>query len=156
MGLMKEFREFAVKGNMVDMAIGIIIGAAFGGLVKSLVDDVVMPAIGVIWKADFTNLYLPLTESAKDAMAKHVAANPGTVLPLADARNAGAVIAYGNFITLCINFIILAFVIFMVVKMINTARKKFEKEQAAAPAAPPPTPEDIVLLREIRDSLKQG
>ncbi|GAB4383042.1 MAG: large conductance mechanosensitive channel protein MscL [Phycisphaerales bacterium] len=156
MGLMKEFREFAVRGNMVDMAVGIIIGAAFGGLVKSLVDDVVMPAIGVIWKADFTNLYFPLTESVRKAMAEHAAAHPGTILPLAEARNAGAVIAWGNFITLCINFFILAFVIFMVVRIINTARRKFEKEQQAAPAEPPPVPEEVLLLREIRDALRNG
>ncbi|MCL4222413.1 MAG: large conductance mechanosensitive channel protein MscL [Phycisphaerales bacterium] len=154
MGLMKEFREFAIKGNMVDMAVGIIIGAAFGGLVKSLVDDVVMPAVGMIWKADFTNLYIPLNAGVRAKMTEHAAANADAVLPLAQARAAGAVLAYGNFITLFINFIILAFVIFMVVKMINRARKRFEHEQAAAPAAPPPTPEDVLLLREIRDSLK--
>lgn len=154
MGLMKEFREFAIKGNMVDMAVGIIIGAAFGGLVKSLVDDVVMPAVGTIWKADFTNLYIPLKASVGDAADAYAAANAGAPLPLASARALGPVIAYGNFITLCLNFLILAFVIFMVVKMINKARKTFEREQAAAPAAPAPTPEDVLLLREIRDSLK--
>lgn len=155
MGLMKEFREFAIKGNMVDMAVGIIIGAAFGGLVKSLVDDVVMPAVGRIWKADFTNLYIPLKESVSNAVDAYAAANAGAPLPLADARALGPVIAYGNFITLCINFLILAFVIFMVVRLINKARKQFEHEKAAAPAPPPPpTPEDVLLLREIRDSLK--
>ena len=123
MGMMKEFREFAIRGNVVDMAVGIIIGAAFGGIVKSVVDDLIMPIVGrVVGNVDFTNLYIPLSE----AVSKAKAAAGGT-LALADAKKLGAVFAYGNFITILLNFVILAFCIFMVVKAVNTVRKRMEQ-----------------------------
>lgn len=155
MGLVKEFREFALRGNVVDMAVGIIIGAAFGGIVKALIDDVIMPIVGIFGNADFTNWYFPLTERVYDATKAFADANGGAVMPLVEARKLGPVLAYGSFTTVLINFLILAFAIFMMIKLMNTAKKRFEKEQAAAPAAPAPTPEDVLLLREIRDSLKK-
>ncbi len=141
MGMLKEFRDFAMKGNVVDMAIGVIIGTAFGGIVTSLIKDMVMPIIGMFGAADFSSLYYGLGGNVQ----------PG--LKLEDARAQGAVLAYGNFITIVINFLILAFVIFLCVKVMNTAKKKFEREQAAAPSPPP---EEVVLLREIRDALRRG
>ena len=149
MGMIKEFKEFAIKGNMVDMAVGIIIGGAFGLIIKSLIADVIMPLVGVVTggDVDFSNIYIPLSDAVKQAKE----ANPG--LPLADARELGSVLAMGNFITILINFLILAFVIFIMVKMMNNAKKKFEKEQEAAPPAAPAA--DIVLLEEIRDLLKK-
>ena len=154
MGIIKEFREFAVKGNMIDMAVGIIIGGAFGIIVKSVISDLIMPIVGIFGKADFSNLYLPLTSGAKAAIATELAADPNkTAIALDRARELGPVLAYGNFVTVAINFLILAAAVFMMVKAINTAKKKFEKEQEeAAPAAPPA---DVVLLTEIRDLLKQ-
>ncbi|MGJ7483862.1 large conductance mechanosensitive channel protein MscL [Variovorax sp. LT2P21] len=141
MSVMKEFREFAVKGNVVDLAVGVIIGAAFGKIVDSLVADIIMPIVGLVFgKLDFSNLYVVL-----GTVPAGVANN------LADLKKAGvAVLAYGNFITIAVNFIILAFIIFMMVKQVNKLRKK--EEAAPAVAAPP---EDIALLREIRDSLKR-
>lgn len=148
MGMIKEFKEFAIKGNMVDMAVGIIIGGAFGLIVKSLISDVIMPLVGkVVGDVDFSNMYISLSE---DVTAK-LEENPK--LPLAEARELGSVFAYGNFITVLINFLILAFVIFIMVKMINNAKKRFEEEEKAAP--PPAPPEDTVLLREIRDALQK-
>jgi large conductance mechanosensitive channel len=131
MSMLKEFRDFALRGNVVDMAIGVIIGGAFGGIVTSLIKDMIMPIIGMFGTADFSSMYYGL--------GKHVQAG----LKLEDARAQGAVLAYGNFITVVINFLIMAFVIFLCVKAMNTAKKKFDKEQAAAP---PPPAEDIVLL----------
>jgi large conductance mechanosensitive channel len=154
MGLVKEFREFALRGNVMDMAVGIIIGAAFGGIVKAMIDDVVMPVVGIFAKADFTNVYLPLSNSVSEASEAYAAANAGAPLPLVDAKALGPVLAYGSFTTVLINFLILAFVIFLMIKLMNSAKKRFEKEQAAAaPAAPP---EDVVLLREIRDALRKA
>lgn len=155
MGLIKEFREFALKGNMIDMAVGIIIGGAFGGIVQSLIKDVIMPVVGLAAKSDFSNLYFPLngdTARAIDAAE----ATAGGPIPLDAARALGPVMAYGNFITIFVNFLILAFVIFIMIKLMNNAKKRFEKQQAAAPAAQAPTPEDVLLLREIRDALKRG
>ena len=142
MSVMKEFREFAVKGNVIDLAVGVIIGAAFGKIVDSLVADIIMPIVGLVFgKLDFSNLYLVLGSVP--------AGVPST---LADLKKAGVpVLAYGNFITIAVNFVILAFIIFMMVKQIN----KLRKHQADAPAAPVAPPEDIALLREIRDSLKR-
>ena len=142
MSVMTEFREFAVKGNVVDLAVGVIIGGAFGKIVDSLVADIIMPLVGLVFgKLDFSNLYVVL-----GTVPAGVANN------LAELKKAGvAVLAYGNFITIAVNFIILAFIIFMMVKQINRLRN----EPAAAPAEPPPTPEDVVLLREIRDSLRR-
>lgn len=139
--MFKEFREFIAKGNALDLAIGVIIGGAFGAIVTSLVNDILMPVISLATGGiDFTNLYLPL---------KGQAAN----LPLADAKAAGAVLAYGAFIQAIVNFLIIAFVIFLIVRAINQMRR---------PAAPPPPPappaptKEEVLLGEIRDLLKQG
>ena len=138
--MMKEFRAFAVRGNVVDLAVGIIIGGAFGKIVDSLVNDIVMPLISTLLggRIDFTNLFIVLGTV------------PDNVPRTFDAlKKAGIpIFAYGNFITILINFILLAFVIFQMVKIINKIREEEPKEA-------PPTPEDIVLLREIRDSLKK-
>jgi large conductance mechanosensitive channel len=137
MGFMSEFREFAVKGNVVDLAIGVIIGGAFGKIVDSMVSDVIMPVVSTIFGGlDFSNYFIPLAGQ--------------TAQTLAEAKKAGAVFAYGSFITVALNFLILAFIIFLMVKQIN--RLKREAPPPAAPAAPP---EDVVLLREIRDALKK-
>ncbi len=137
MGMMQEFREFAVKGNAIDLAVGVIIGGAFGKIVDSIVGDLIMPLVGkLVGGLDFSNYYIPLAGQAAG-------------LSLDAAKKAGAVFAYGNFITILVNFILLAFIIFMMVKQINRLKKE---EPAPAPAAPP---EDIQLLREIRDSLKR-
>ena len=140
MSFMSEFKEFAIKGNAVDLAIGVIIGAAFGKIVSSIVDDLIMPVIGAISGGlDFTNLFIAL----KDVP-------PDVAMTLADVKKAGIpVFAYGNFLTVLLNFIILALVIFVMVKQINRLKKE------APPPAPAATPEDIQLLREIRDSLKK-
>ena len=145
MGLVKEFREFALKGNVLDLAVAVIIGGAFGGIVNSVINDIIMPVVGkAIGNADFSNLYFPLSD-------KITQAPDGTWPALAEARKAGAVLAYGNFITVVINFLILALCIFVVVKAFNTAKKRFEAQ--APPAAPAgPTPEQK-LLTEIRDLL---
>lgn len=139
MGMMKEFKEFAMKGNVVDLAVGVIIGAAFGKIVDSVVNDLIMPIVGILFKADFTNLYIPLTDKVTQG------------LPLAEARKLGPVFAWGNFVTIVLNFIILAFVIFLMVKAINRMKKK---EEAAPAAAPAPSNEEK-LLGEIRDLLKK-
>ncbi len=142
MSILSEFKEFAVKGNVIDLAVGVIIGAAFGKIVDSLVADIIMPIVGLVFgRLDFSNLYVVLGT-----------APPGVANTLADLKKAGVpVLAYGNFITIAVNFVILAFIIFMMVKQINRLKRKDE----AAPAPTPATPEDVVLLREIRDSLKQ-
>ncbi|MCU6497958.1 large conductance mechanosensitive channel protein MscL [Rugamonas sp. A1-17] len=142
--MMQEFKEFAMKGNVVDLAVGVIIGGAFGKIVDSLVADIIMPPIGKLFGGlDFANYYIAL-----NGQDPH--------LSLAEAKKLGAVFAYGNFATILLNFIILAFVIFQMVRLMNKARNLNTKEVAAeAAAAPAPTPEDIVLLREIRDSLKK-
>lgn len=150
MALVKEFREFALKGNVIDLAVGVIIGAAFGKIVTSIIEDMIMPIVGLAGNVDFSNLYFGLNEKVRAAV--DAAAKAGTPLGLADARKIGPVLAYGNFITTTLNFAILAFCIFMVVKAFNTARKRFEKEQPAAAAAAPSLTES--LLMEIRDSLK--
>lgn len=144
MSFFQEFRTFAVKGSVVDLAVGVIIGAAFGKIVDSLVKDVIMPLVGaVIGNLDFSNLFVVL--------APIPAGVPRT---LADLTKAGVpVFAYGSFITVLVNFVILAFIIFLMVRQINKLRQRHESEQAAAP--PPAPAEDIVLLREIRDSLKK-
>lgn len=143
MSMLKEFREFAIKGNVIDLAVGVIIGGAFGKIVGSVVDDLIMPVVGkLVGNMDFSNLFLVLGDVPA-----------GTALTLAELRKAGVpVFAYGNFITVALNFLILAFAIFLMVKQINRLKRS---EPAPTPAAPPPTPEDVLLLREIRDSLKQ-
>jgi large conductance mechanosensitive channel len=142
MGMMQEFREFAVKGNVIDLAVGVIIGAAFGKIVDSLVADIINPIIGaVVGKIDFSSLYIVLSGADK--------LKGGETLEV--ARKAGAsVLAWGNLVTILINFAILAFIIFLMVKQINKL-----KREAPAPA-PAATPEDVLLLREIRDSLKKS
>ena len=140
--IMKEFRAFAVKGNVIDLAVGVIIGGAFGKIVDSLVNDIVMPLISTLLggRIDFTNLFIVLGSI------------PDNVPQTFDAlKKAGVpIFAYGNFITISINFILLAFVIFQMVKIVNKIRLQDE-----GPKSTPPTPEDIVLLREIRDSLRK-
>ena len=137
MGVMQEFREFAVKGNAIDLAVGVIIGGAFGKIVDSIVGDLIMPIVGRLFGGlDFSSYYIPLAGQASG-------------LAQEEAKKAGAVFAYGNFITILVNFILLAFIIFMMVKQINRLKRE---QPAAAPEAPP---EEVTLLREIRDSLKR-
>jgi large conductance mechanosensitive channel len=142
MGMVQEFKEFAVKGNVMDLAVGVIIGGAFGKIVDSVVSDLVMPLIGaIVGKIDFTNLFVVLGQ-----------APAGTAMTLDALKKAGIpVFAYGNFITVAVNFAILAFIIFMMVKQIN----RLKKNTPPAPAVIPATTEDVLLLREIRDSLKK-
>jgi large conductance mechanosensitive channel len=148
MSIASEFKTFIIKGNVIDLAVGVVIGAAFGKIVSGLVEDMLMPPIGLIaGRLDFTNLYLPLSENVSKAREA-----AGGVLPLAAAKNAGAVLAYGDFITIVINFLIVAACIFLVVKGVNRLQAKKE----AAPAVPPPPSEEIVLLTEIRDLLRAG
>ena len=141
MSMASEFKEFAVKGNVVDLAVGVIIGAAFGKIVDSVVNDLVMPLVGrVLGNVDFSNLFIAL----KDVPA-------GVPMTLEAVKKAGIpVFAYGNFITIALNFLILAFIIFLMVKQINRLKKE------APPPPPAATPEDVILLREIRDSLKKS
>jgi large conductance mechanosensitive channel len=136
--LLKEFREFAIKGNVVDLAVGVIIGAAFGAIVTSTVADIIMPIIGAITGGlDFSNYFTPLSGAV-------------TATNLADAKKQGAVLAWGNFLTLTLNFLIVAFVLFIVIRVINRLRRK-DAEKPSAPAAPTM---DQKLLMEIRDLLK--
>ncbi len=140
MGFMTEFKEFAVKGNVVDLAVGVIIGGAFGKIVDSVVTDLIMPLVGLaIGGLDFSNYFIQLSGAP--------------AATLAEAKKAGAVFAYGSFLTVLLNFVILAFIIFVMVRQINRLRKA--NEPAPAPASEPVTPEDVLLLREIRDSLKR-
>jgi large conductance mechanosensitive channel len=139
MSFASEFKQFAMKGSVVDLAVGVIIGGAFGKIVDSLVSDMIMPVVGkVVGGLDFANYFIPLSGQ--------------TATTLIEAKKAGAVLAYGNFLTVAINFLILALIIFMMVKAVNRM-----KDQAPPPPAaePPPPAEDIVLLREIRDALKR-
>lgn len=136
MGMMQEFKAFAIKGNVVDLAVAVIIGGAFGKIVDSAVKDIIMPVVGKIFGGlDFANYYLPLN-------------NQDPTLPLVEAQKLGAVFAYGNFITIAINFLILAFIIFQMVRILSKLKKDEPVEEVA-------TAEDILLLREIRDSLKK-
>jgi large conductance mechanosensitive channel len=136
--MLKEFQEFIAKGNVMDLAVGVIIGGAFGLIVSSLVDDIIMPIVGAIFGGfDFSNYFLPLSSGV-------------TATTLAAAREQGAVFAYGNFITVVINFLILAWIIFLMVKGVNTLRRRLEAEKAAEVAA---APADVQLLTEIRDLL---
>lgn len=142
MGMMKEFKEFAVKGNVIDLAVGVIIGAAFAKIVDSVVSDLILPLVGaVIGKIDFSNLFVVLGNVPA-----------GTAMTLDALKKAGVpVFAYGSFITVAVNFAILAFIIFLMIRQIN----RLKRETPAAPAAPVVTPEDVLLLREIRDSLRK-
>ncbi|UCI07433.1 large conductance mechanosensitive channel protein MscL [Mesorhizobium sp. B1-1-8] len=136
--MLKEFQEFISKGNVMDLAVGVIIGAAFSKIVDSLVNDIIMPFIGALGGVDFSNYFIGLSHNV-------------TATNLADARKQGAVFAYGNFITVALNFLILAFIIFLMVKAVNNLRKRLESEKPAPAAAPPPA--DVQLLTEIRDLL---
>jgi large conductance mechanosensitive channel len=140
MGMMQEFKDFAVKGNVIDLAVGVIIGGAFGKIVGSVVDDLIMPAVGkILGNINFSDMFIAMKEIP-----------PGTAMTLDAVKKAGVpVFAYGNFLTISLNFAILAFIIFIMVKQLN--RLKAE----VPPASPPPAPEDVMLLREIRDSLKK-
>jgi large conductance mechanosensitive channel len=144
MGMMSEFKDFAVKGNVVDLAVGVIIGGAFGKIVDSLVKDIIMPVVGrIIGNVDFSNMFILLGEVPKNKEGIEVAR---TYKALSEAG--APIFAYGNFITILINFIILAFVIFQMVRAFN-------KLKNSAPPPPPAPAEDVVLLREIRDALKK-
>ena len=134
--MLKEFREFALKGNVVDLAIGVIIGGAFGTIVSSLVGDMIMPLIGAIGSVDFSNYFVPLNEAVTSPV-------------LDEAKKQGAVLAWGKFVTACINFAIIAFVLFLAVKGIN----KLKRETPPAPVAPPEPSAETKLLTEIRDLL---
>lgn len=141
MGMASEFKEFAMKGSVVDLAVGVIIGAAFGKIVDSLVADVIMPVVSKVFGGlDFANYFIALSGQ--------------TATTLVEAKKEGAVLAYGSFLTAGINFIILAFIIFMMVKAVNRM-KAAEAPPPAAPAAPAPPAEDVLLLREIRDALRK-
>lgn len=139
MGFASEFKAFALKGNVMDLAVGVIIGAAFGKIVDSIVSDLIMPIVGRVFGGfDFSNYYIALRDVP-----------PGTLHTVDALKKAGVpVFAYGNFITIAINFMILAFIIFMMVKQVNRLKRE-------APPAAPATPEDVLLLREIRDSLRK-
>jgi large conductance mechanosensitive channel len=140
MGMLKEFREFAMKGNVVDLAVAVIIGAAFGAIVTSLVGDIIMPIIGAITGGlDFSNYFTGLSKAV-------------TATNLADAKKQGAVLAWGNFLTLTLNFLIVAFVLFMVIRAMN----QFKHKDEAKPAEPPKPSDEVVLLTEIRDLLKKS
>lgn len=142
MSMMSEFKEFALKGNVMDLAVGVIIGAAFGKIVTSLVDDVIMPVVGWIFGGlDFADFFYPLSDVPA-----------GTAETLAAVREAGVpVVAYGNFVTIILNFAIMAFIIFQMVRTMN----KLKRQEEAAPAAPTAPAEDILLLREIRDAVSK-
>lgn len=142
MSILNDFKAFAVKGNVIDLAVGVIIGAAFAKIVDSLVGDVIMPVVStVIGGLDFSSYYIPLNHQSWS-------------LPLAEARKAGAVLAYGNFLTILINFVLLAFVIFQMVRLIQRARAR--QEAPAETPVPAPAAEEVVLLREIRDTLRSN
>ena len=138
MSMASEFKEFISKGNMMDLAVGVIIGGAFGKIVDSVVNDLIMPIVGSFGNVDFSSLFIVLGK------------NPDGLTALADLKKAAIpTLAYGNFITILINFLILAFIIFQMVKLVNKMKK------AEPPPAAPPTPDDVLLLREIRDALKK-
>ena len=144
MSFISEFKEFALKGNVMDLAVGVIIGGAFGKIVDSIVKDLIMPVVGrVLGGLDFSNYFIMLASPPADYHG------PNTYEALSKAGV--PLFAYGNFLTILVNFIILAFIIFIMISQIN----RLKREAPAAPAAPAATPEDIVLLREIRDSLKR-
>lgn len=150
MSILQEFKDFAVKGNVVDLAVGVIIGGAFHKIVDSLVNDVIMPVVGMaVGKLDFSHLFVVLGNIP-----------PGVPRTLADLKKAGVpVLAWGNFVTVALNFMILAFVIFLMIQQINRLRRRAAAEPTPAPAPaaePAPPPEDVLLLREIRDSLRDA
>jgi large conductance mechanosensitive channel len=138
--MLEEFKKFALKGNVVDLAVGVVIGAAFGAIVSSMVADIIMPAIGAVTGGlDFSNYFIGLSKSV-------------TATNLADAKKQGAVLAYGSFLTITLNFLIVAAVLFIVIRFMN----KMKAKEEAAPAAPPKPTKDQELLTEIRDALKKS
>lgn len=140
MAIVKEFQEFISKGNVIDLAVGVIIGGAFGGIVASLTNDIIMPVVGAIFGGfDFTNYFVPLASSV-------------TAPALEEARKQGAVLAYGSFVTVVLNFLILAFIIFLMVKGVNEMRRRAVRQKPAEPMPDAP-PADVALLTEIRDLL---
>ena len=147
MSILREFKEFTLKGNVVDLAIGVIIGAAFGKLVESMVGDLIMPVVSMlVGKIDFSNLFVILGSVPE-----------GTARTLDALRKAGVpVLAYGQFLTVAVNFLILAAVIFLMIRQINRLKRQQQAEQPAAPAPEPVVPEEVQLLRQIRDSLQSG
>jgi large conductance mechanosensitive channel len=151
MSFVKEFKEFAMKGNVIDLAVGVIIGGAFGKIVDSMVNDIIMPPIG---SKGFSNYYFPLSEKVSQALEL----NP--TLALEEAKKLGPVLAWGNFLTIILNFTILAFIIFLMIKGLNAAKKAGEEKDAKdaqnTPVTPPPPPASEVLLAEIRDLLKKN
>jgi large conductance mechanosensitive channel len=138
--MLKEFRDFAMKGNVVDLAVAVIIGAAFGAIISSLVGDIIMPLIGrITGNLDFSNYFVPLTDKV-------------TATNLADAKKQGAVLAYGSFLTLVVNFLIVAFSLFVVIRIMN----QLKRHEEAKPAEPPKPSAEVMLLTEIRDLLKKS
>ena len=151
--ILEEFREFALRGNVADLAVGVIIGAAFGKIVGALVSDIIMPPIAsLVGNIDFTNIYLPLSEKVRQAQAVYAASptTPGAHLPLDLAQKAGPVLAWGDFVTIALNFFIVAFCIFLLVKGMNALKRK----EQAKPTLPPESTAQEKLLTEIRDLLK--
>jgi large conductance mechanosensitive channel len=146
MSVLKDFRDFIGKGNAIDLAVGLIVGSAIGSILKSFVDELVIPLTGLISKVDFSNLYFVIKGVVPEGA------------PLAEARKIAGVVAlgYGQFVTVLINTLILAFAVFMVVRSINKLKTKLAKEEAAAPAPPPAPAPDVVLLTEIRDLLRKA
>ena len=138
MGMWEEFKEFALKGNALALAVGVIIGAAFGKIVDALVNDIIMPIVGIAGKADFSNYFVPLSGAV-------------TATNLADARKQGGVLAYGDFVTVVINFLIVAAALFIAIKGINMLTRSAQAEKK--PAEPPPPSDEVVLLTQIRDQL---
>lgn len=147
-----EFKKFAAAGNVIDLAVGVIVGGMFGKIVTAFVDDLINPVLGLVGKADFTNLYIPLS-------SKIVSTAGGQLPALADARKLGPVLAYGDFVTVVINTLLTLFAIFLVVRGLNKMRDRMAKpapavEDKPAVAVAPPVPEDVALLTEIRDLLR--
>lgn len=145
--VLKDFKDFVGKGSAIDLAVGLIVGSAIGAILKSFVDELIIPLTGLLGKVDFSNMYVVIKGTVPDGA------------PLAEARKAAGVVAlgYGQFITVAINTLVLAFAVFMVVRGINRMKARMAAEEKAAPPPPPPAPAaDVVLLGEIRDLLKQG
>ena len=141
----KDFRDFVGQGNAIDLAVGLIVGSAIGAILKSFVDELIIPLTGLLGKADFSNMYMVIKGTVADGA------------PLAEARKTAGVVAlgYGQFMTVAINTLVLAFAVFMVVRSINSMKARMAAEKATAPAAPPAPPADVILLTEIRDLLKK-
>jgi large conductance mechanosensitive channel len=144
--ILKDFRDFIGKGSAIDLAVGLIVGNAIGGILKSFVEELIIPLTGLVSKVDFSNMYVVLKGEVAEG------------IPLAEARKQAGVVAlgYGQFITVAINTLILAFAVFIVVRAVNNMKARMAKEEAQTPAAPPAPPADVVLLTEIRDLLKKG